>query len=118
MDWQGLTFWPALRTAFHQLIRTPPDTRDMGAVAQAAKAGGEALRILDAWLADKRFVGGDNLTMGDIPAGTLVYRWFALDIERPDLPHLRNWYDRLSQRPGYREHVLIPMDGGPDACRP
>lgn len=109
MDWQGLTFWPALRAAFHQLHRTPEDRRDMGVVAQAAKAGGLTLRVLDAWLADKKFVAGDNLTMGDVPAGVLVYRWFNMEIERIDLPNLRAWYDRLTARPGYQEHIMIPM---------
>lgn len=109
MDWQGLTFWPALRAAFHQLHRTPDDKRDMSVVEKAAREGGEKLRLLDAWLADRDFVAGDRLTMGDIPAGVLVYRWFNMDIERIDLPNLRAWYDRLTERPGYREHIMIEM---------
>ncbi len=29
--------------------------------------------------------------------------------ERPPLPAVRAWYERLQQRPAYREHVMIPF---------
>jgi glutathione S-transferase len=53
---------------------------------------------------------GDGLTLADIPAGTSLYRYFELDIKRPDLPHVAAWYERLQQRPAYREHVMVPFD--------
>jgi glutathione S-transferase len=110
MDWQLTTVWPVLRVAFHQLIRTPDDQRDMAAVDNAAKVGGEALKILDAWLAGRQFVCGDQFTMGDIPVGFVAYRWFTLDIERIELPNVEAWYKRLCERPGYREHIMIPLE--------
>jgi glutathione S-transferase len=110
MDWQQTTLWSILRVAFHQLIRTPEDQRDMVAVDQAAKVGGEAFKILDAWLAGKQFVCGDQFTMGDIPVGFVAYRWFALDIERIELPNVKAWYERLCGRPGYQEHIMIPLE--------
>jgi len=109
MDWQQTTLWSVLRIAFHQLIRTPDDQRDMAAVDQAVKGGGDALKILDAWLAGKQYVCGDQFTMGDIPVGFVAYRWFALDIERIELPNIEAWYKRLCERPGYQEHIMIPM---------
>ena len=110
MDWQQTTLWSILRVAFHQLIRTPEDQRDMAAVDQAAKVGGEAFKILDAWLAGKQFVCGDQFTMGDIPVGFVAYRWFALDIERIEIPNVKSWYERLCGRPGYQEHIMIPLE--------
>lgn len=110
MDWQGLTFWPALRPAFHQLIRTPAEKRDMAAVAAATRAGGEVLKVLDGWLADRAFVAGDRLTMGDVSLGVYVNRWFVLDLDRPDMPNLKAYWDRLSERPGYRQHIMIPLE--------
>jgi glutathione S-transferase len=50
--------------------------------------------------------------MGDIPVGAVCYRWLNLPFRRddlPELPHLRAWYDRLTQRPAYRRHVMITM---------
>jgi len=53
---------------------------------------------------------GDQFTLADIPVGTSLYRYFELDIERPLLPHVVAWYERLQQRPAYREHVMIPFE--------
>jgi glutathione S-transferase len=110
MDWQQTTLWSVLRIAFHQLIRTPDDRRDLAAVDKAVKGGGDALKILDAWLAGKQFVCGDQFTMGDIPVGIIAYRWFAMDIERIGLPNVEAWYERLCARPGYRKHIMIPLE--------
>jgi glutathione S-transferase len=30
----------------------------------------------------------DHLTVADIPLGCVAYRWYALPIERPELPNL------------------------------
>jgi len=45
--------------------------------------------------------------LADIPAGTSLFRYFGLDIERPSLPHVQAWYDRLQERQAYREHVMV-----------
>jgi glutathione S-transferase len=31
-------------------------------------------------------------------------------IERPALPNLEAWYARLTERPAYRAHVMLPFD--------
>jgi glutathione S-transferase len=38
-----------------------------------------------------------------------VHRWFTMEFERPPLPHLRAWYDRLLERAPYRAHVARPL---------
>ncbi len=109
MDWATTTLWAVLRPAFHQLIRTPPEQQNADAVAEAAGLTNEYSEILDNWLAGRDFVCGDQFTMGDIPLGIAVYRWYALDIPREDRPNVRAWYERLCERPGYQEHVMIPL---------
>jgi len=47
--------------------------------------------------------------LADIPAGTSLYRYFELDIERPNVPSVTAWYARLRERPAYRQHVVIPF---------
>ncbi len=48
-------------------------------------------------------------SIGDIPLGASAYRWFAMDIERPDHANVHAWYERLAERPAYREHVMLPL---------
>ena len=110
MDWCTTTLWVALRPVFHGLIRTSLENRDMEAITAAAKSTGEILAILDDWLAARDFVCGDAFTMGDIPVGFVLYRWYALDVERPERPNVRAWYERLTERPGYREYIMIPLE--------
>ena len=47
--------------------------------------------------------------MGDIPAGCMVHRWYALPIERPELKNVKAWYERLSTRPAYQTHVKVKL---------
>ena len=109
MDWQLSTVHGGMTTIFMNLVRTPPEKRDLKAVEAARQSMCEIWSRLDRTLAGRNFVGGAALTMGDIPVGCFVYRWFNLPIERNDLPHLKAWYDRLTERPAYRKHVMITM---------
>jgi glutathione S-transferase len=109
MDWQASAVGPAITPVFMGLIRTPPDKRDPAAIEAGRKRTAELMAVLDAHLARRRFVAGDSLTMGDIPLGVMAYRWFNFAIERPETKHLRAWYERLTQRPAYKQHVMLPI---------
>jgi len=65
------------------------------------------LAVLDAHLEDNEYVAGSSLTMGDIALGSIVYRWLELDIERPDVPSLRTWHERLAGRTAYQKTVMV-----------
>jgi glutathione S-transferase len=110
MDWATTTFWNALRPVFHQLIRTAPENRNIEMVTQGVEGAAAASVILERYLEGRDFVAGNEFTMGDIPIGQAVYRWYAMDIERPDRPNIRAWYERLGERPGYAEYVMIPLE--------
>ena len=110
MDWQTTTFWPALRPVFHQLIRTPVDQQDRDLIDRSIKLAGKISAVLDHFLEGRDFVAGDAFTMGDIPIGCVIYRWYEMDIARPDRPNLRKWYDRLVERTVYAERMMIPPE--------
>ncbi len=109
MDWTLATLIPTFNPMFLQLIRTPPEKRDNAFVARQKTASERLFRILDAQLAKSAFVIGDQPTMADIPLGAAVYRWLHLPIERPALTHVQNYFKRLSERPAYRQHVMLPL---------
>jgi glutathione S-transferase len=67
------------------------------------------LRILNAHLGSHAYVGGDSLTMGDIALGCPAWRWFAMPMERPALPHLQRWFEALASRAAYRRTVMLPL---------
>ncbi|WP_436638476.1 glutathione S-transferase family protein [Microbaculum sp. FT89] len=109
MDWTASTLNAPMRTVFWGLIRTPPEQRDDAAIKAGVIALGRAFILLDAALEGRDHVAGERLTMGDIPVGCATYRYFGLDIKRPDLPNVEAWYARLAERPAFREHVMLPL---------
>jgi glutathione S-transferase len=109
MDWQLGTLWAGFRPAFIGLVRTPPEERDQASIAAAIDETAGSLAILDAHLAGRDYVTGPSLTMADIPLGVTAYRWFALDVERPAMPNLEAWYERLCVRNPYRATVMSPL---------
>jgi glutathione S-transferase len=109
MDWQMGTLWASFRPAFIGLIRTPPEERSPAQIATAIRETAGNLAILDAHLAGRDYVTGPSLTMADIPLGATAYRWFNLDIERPPMPNLEAWYERLRARGPYRATVMSPL---------
>ena len=109
MDWQQTVVAPAHFPVFWGLIRTAPEDRDLDAINNGRDRFEQVMTILDHHLSDSAFVGGESLSMADIPVGIMVYRWFTLDIERMELPSLHRWYQRLADRPAYKDNVMIGL---------
>ncbi|WP_176591122.1 glutathione S-transferase family protein [Sphingobium sp. EM0848] len=108
MDWQ-FSFADAQRGAFLNLIRRKPEERDAAALAKSARQSGEAMLILDHALAGQAWLSGESFGVADVPMGAYAHTFFTLEMERPDVPHARAWYDRLRERPAYVETVMIPL---------
>jgi len=110
MDWQLSVAAPAIGPAFWGLIRTPPEKRDAAAIAASQQKTTEAMKIFDAHLARNAYAAGENFSMGDIPVGIMVYRYWQLVPDRPPLPNLQRWYAQIEKRPGFRDHVAaVPL---------
>jgi glutathione S-transferase len=91
------------------MVRTPPEKRNMEEIEACRKRVGEILKILDAALAGGEYIAGNQLTIGDIPLGTISWRWFGIDMKRPSLPNVEAWFKRLSQREAFKKSVLLPL---------
>lgn len=109
MDWQATVIHADLTPVFWGLVRHAPAYATEAARAPHVERLKRTFGILDRHLADRDFVLGDRLTMGDIPVGAATYRYLGIDIDRPELPHLRRWYERLAARPAFATHVMIPI---------
>jgi glutathione S-transferase len=109
VDMQQTLLGPPQGRVFGGLVRTPPEKRDMAAIAAGVVEAGRAWTMVDARLGTQRFMLGAAPTLADIAFGPHVHRWFNLPIERPDLPALRAWYDRLLARPPFVAHCAQPL---------
>jgi glutathione S-transferase len=110
MDWSQTALQPDfLLGVFWGLYRTPESQRDWSAIRDKIARCARHFQLLDRALADRPYLGGNSLTLADIPAGTALYRYFELDIARPSVRNVDAWYRRLQERPAYRESVMIPF---------
>jgi glutathione S-transferase len=110
MDWQLSVMGPALTPVFWGLIRTPPEKRDARAIEEGRVASNKlAAEVLERNLEKKAYVTGEAFTMGDIPIGCEIQRWMRVPIERPKLPNVEAWFERLRARPAYPKVVDIPL---------
>jgi glutathione S-transferase len=109
MEWYDTTLWGNLRPVFWNLVRTEPAKRDMKLVEDSRARLAGSLKIVENALAARPYLAGEAFTMGDIPMGVALHRWFLLPIERPDYPRLAAYYDRLRRRPAFAQHCAAPL---------
>lgn len=111
MDWSQTSLQPAFLTGvFWGFYRTPSELRDQSAVEKSVGLCAGYFKLLNDVLCDRPFLCGDTLSLADITAGTNLYRYFALEIDRPSVPNVQAWYDKLKHRAAYQEHVMVPFD--------
>lgn len=108
MDW-AFTFQSAMRAVFWGLIRTPPEKRDTKAIEEGCRKSAELLAVPEQTLAKQPYLAGSGFTMADIPLGCEVQRWMRVPIERPRLPAVEGWFERLCARPAFKKIVDLPL---------
>lgn len=109
MDWTTSNFVDPFRIVFWGVLRTPAVQQDWTAIRAAIETCDDLLSMVDQALAEKNYLSGDEIGMGDIPLGSFIYAWFEMPIERAAHVHLHAWYERLKQRPAYRKAVMTDL---------
>jgi glutathione S-transferase len=110
LDWTLSTLQPVERPVFWALVRTPVEARDMGAIQKDADTAAAEWRIVDAELATRRFIVGDDFTLGDIALGAFARLWFGVEgVRKPKLAHLERWFAQFAGRPGFKQFVAPPL---------
>jgi glutathione S-transferase len=95
---------------FWGLVRTNPAERDWATINASAAKLGKLYGILDKVLAMHAYVAGPDLTPADMAIGVHAHRYMSFEgIEKPALPNLAAWYDRLLALPEYKTHIAIKM---------
>ncbi|MEM7000742.1 MAG: glutathione S-transferase family protein [Pseudomonadota bacterium] len=105
MEWQRSDISMAFFPLFQMKIRGMGGTPEK--IERAIQACGTVFAQLEQQLADRDFVCGERLTVADIAIGAMMFRYMTLDIERPALPAINAWYQRLTERQSYQKHVML-----------
>ena len=105
MDWQATELNNAWRYAFMALVRQSPKHADPAAIAASAAEWNRLMAMLDAQLAATgAYVCGADFTLADIMLGLSLNRWLSTPIDRPALPALDAYLQRLCERPAFLQH--------------
>ena len=111
MEWSKISVTRAvIYKVFWQMLRVSAAERDTDLVAEGTEELKTLLRLAEAQIARHGWLAGPEMTLADISFGTQLYRYFTVDFERAELPHLRSYYDRLCTRPSYAEHVMVSYE--------
>jgi glutathione S-transferase len=109
MDWTTSSLALPFRDLFWNVVRLTPDKQDHAAKEAGFQNCSKLFAMVNEALALQPYLTGEKFGVGDIPLGCFAYAWFEMPIDRPDLPHLKDWYERLKARPAYQKSVMTPL---------
>lgn len=110
MEWFQNNCYAHFIALFYQTVRLPESERSAEARDRAAAALTKSYSLLNTHLENHAYVAGVNVSMGDFVIGAPLYRYFAMEFERADLPGLSAYYDRLCARKVYRKTIMTSYD--------
>jgi glutathione S-transferase len=110
MDWSQSQFDVSFMNLFWGYWRTPEAERDESTNRRLVGMCDYYLKVLDVGLENRPFLAGPQLSLADVPVGALMYRYANLGVTRGLPPNVSAWYQRLTERPGFREAVMLPFE--------
>lgn len=105
MDWQATELNNAWRYAFMALVRKSPAHADAQLLATGIAHWNRHMQMLEGQLEKTgAYAAGASFTLADVVLGLSVNRWWMTPMERPALPAVRAYFERLSERPAFLRH--------------
>jgi glutathione S-transferase len=109
--WESAHWDPACATLiFERLLKK---VLGQGEPTPSEVAKGEAevrrySRVLNGWLAGRRFLCGEQLTLADFSVGAWLNYAARAAYPIDDLRNVARWYAGLMERPAWRESIVAP----------
>ncbi len=107
IEWQSIDLNLALRASFLALVVKANVPGGDEAIQASLRDWQQKMQMVEDQLKTTgAYIAGPSFTLADIAMGLSVNRWFASDlpIEKPDLPAVAAYYERLSERPAFMAH--------------
>jgi len=86
-------------------VRLPPDERDAAKRAEALKVVAAPFKVLDAAVADRPYLLGEDFTVADLNVAAVISR--AIEMDLSAVPNLKAWLLRCLERPAAREALAL-----------
>ena len=102
IDWQGIELNNSWSYALMHIIRQSPAHQDLKRVQESIQSWNLMMQILERQLEKTNaYVAGQTFSLADIGIGLSVQRWYLTPFDKPNCPHVKRYYDLLSQREAY-----------------
>ncbi|WP_447867009.1 glutathione S-transferase family protein [Rahnella bonaserana] len=95
---------------FWMVVRTAAKDQDLQALEKSLQNLNKKLVIAEAQIAQQGYLAGNAFSLADIQFGHSLFRYFDIAIERPSYPAIEQYYQMLTQRPAFAEHVMVSYD--------
>ncbi|MGB8701725.1 MAG: glutathione S-transferase family protein [Thermosynechococcaceae cyanobacterium] len=95
---------------YHGNTNEPSGSEQSMELAYAQRRATNTLSFLETLLGDAVYFAGEQITLAEIVAGTLIYRMPDLGIALTDYPYLKIWSERLLSRPTWQQIELSPEE--------
>ncbi len=107
MQW---SFWatselqPPIIEVFIQKVFVPEDKRDHNIIEKNLNKLPELLTVLNNSLANKKYLAGNQFTIGDINTASVVSICPMIGIDFGPYPNIKAWLGAISERPAFQKY--------------
>lgn len=106
MDWSSVDLYSGVRPVFLGLMVKAPAFQDPKIIEAGIADWTRQMKRLDTHLAaNGPYLAGEEFTLADVGTGIVVNRWYHVPFEKPELPAVQVYYERLSARAPYKINV-------------
>jgi glutathione S-transferase len=110
---QQWSFWatselqPPIIEIFIQKVFMPEDKRDHNVIEKNLKKLPELLAVLNNSLAEKKYLAGNQFTIGDINTASVVSICPMIGVDLGAFPNIKNWLGAMSERPAFQKYQAL-----------
>ncbi|MBA2405201.1 MAG: glutathione S-transferase family protein [Bdellovibrionales bacterium] len=102
--WATTELQPPIIEVFIQKVFVPEDKRDHNIIEKNLNKIPELLTVLNNSLAEKKFLAGNQFTIGDINTASVVSICSMLGIDLGAYPNIKSWLGAIGERPAFQKY--------------
>lgn len=110
MQW---SFWatselqPPIIEVFIQKVFIPEDKRDNSIIEKNLNKLPELLTVLNNSLADRKYLAGNQFTIGDINTASVVSICPMMGVDLGAYPNIKSWLGAINDRPAFQKYQSL-----------
>lgn len=105
--WASSELQPPVIEVLIQKIFVPEDKRDNNIIEKNINRLPALLTVLNNSLADKKYLAGNQFTIGDINTASVVSICPMMGIDLGAYSNIKNWLGAISERPAYQKYQAL-----------